>query len=127
MAEYIIPEKLMKVESAIADEMGITVADLRYGNKSRHHIQARQLAWSVFYKEFRHTFVYISRLYMKDRTTVMYGVYKYVDTSLYRDCIKAINKRFDGLIYVDKPVDNVLVSTARKVNNKGRTVNSKKL
>lgn len=94
----IFPEKLTKIEFAIADEMRISVESLRSGSRTQEFARARHAVWTIAVDDLGYSYNRLKRLYEKDHTTVRHGVLKTRGTALDVQARRAVNERYPGLL-----------------------------
>lgn len=105
MAE-IYPQKLQKVEFAIAKLMRLTVNDIRDERRFKEQVHARKLIWAIARNHFGYTYPYLARFYDRDHTTIVHGVDSIQDTDDYHTAVQFIRSEFPSLLGGHKGVDS---------------------
>lgn len=68
------PERLVRVEEAIARASGVSVQRLNSQLRERSTVDARSAVWWIAYDHLHYTFPMIAKFYGRDHTTVISAV-----------------------------------------------------
>lgn len=69
-----VPERIQKVERAIAQAAGVTVKEIYGRSRLQAIVDARHAIWFVLHKQMGYTSAYLGRIYGRDHTTILSGV-----------------------------------------------------
>lgn len=74
-----IPERIHKVETAVADAAGVTVNEIRGRSRKKAIVTARHAVWFIAVKHYGYTAAYVGRIYDRDHTTILSGISRISD------------------------------------------------
>ncbi len=88
-----LPKELAQLEALICKAANVLAEDIYANDRSKDIVNARHAIWLIAHKNLGYSYQYLSRVYKKDRTTIMHGITR----MLYTDAHSIIEKKIKSV------------------------------
>ena len=97
------PERIQRIENAIAEAANITVEDLYSRDRSRGVADARHAVWYIAHKHMHYSSPFIGKLYGRDHTTILNGVNRMMKCKASQAILEGIRKVCPDALEIPDP------------------------
>lgn len=84
-----LPKELAQLEALICKAANVLAEDIYANDRSKDIVNARHAIWLIAHKNLGYSYQSLSRVYKKDRTTIMHGIAR----MLYTDAHKILERK----------------------------------